>query len=134
MSNDIRQSELGAYILPVLCGNTATARRLSAKILRRLGTVSLICGRSRWLDLLDPTFHLLRLPKMPSDRLIVEALTDVATAYPDRLPVLIPCSEEARRLIDSHRTVLETRYLIREADCFFDSPPVAEGFTPIFPS
>ena len=126
MSDELRLRELGAYLLPVLCGNTKRAHRLSAKILRRLGTMSLICGDPHLRDLFDPSSLLLRLPKHPSERLLVEALMTLPDSYPDRLPVLVPCSKEAERFVREHAAVLETRYLLRDEESLFFHPPLSE--------
>lgn len=126
MSDDRFQSELEASLLPVLCGNTKEAHRLSAQILRRLGSVSLICGRPRLSDLFDPSCQNRYWPKHASPRLMAEVLLDVVDAYPDRIPVLIPCSDEARALVTTYGTMLQTRYLLRDADSLFASLPVAD--------
>ena len=126
MSQDARQSLLGSYLLPVLCGNTRQARRLASRIARTLGTVSLICGEPSLHDLFDPSYHTLLLPKKPSDRLTLEALIDLGEAYPDRLLVLVPCSEKADRFVKNFRDRLESHYVLRAPDDFFSLPPVCD--------
>jgi hypothetical protein len=124
MSDERFRYALSEHLLPILCGNTRQAHRLSAQIWQRLGTSTLICGKPRLWDLFDPSSHTLRLPKSPSPRLLCEILIDLADAYPECLPVLIPCSAQARSFVEDYGALLETRYLLCDATRFFSQFPI----------
>lgn len=117
---------LQEYILPVLCGNTRKAHRLSARIYRRYGIVSLICGKPRFGDLFDHTSLTLRLPDPAEPQLCAEALLSLTERYGDMLPLLIPCNEDAEQMIARFSSLLEGRFILSDEQRLFSSSPLSE--------
>lgn len=113
-------------ILPILLDNTSEAHRLSAQLFRRYGLVSLILGKPRLRDLFDPSSHTLRLPHTDCERLRVEELIALAEKREGKLPILIPCSEEARETVKRFENVLESRFILLDADAALSASPLAK--------
>lgn len=111
---------LGQAMLPVLCDNTQLARRVAESIFNRYGTVSLVFGKQRFFDLFAISYCTLKLPDTNEDRLRAEELCDLADAYEDTIPVLIPCSKQAREFIKSQTEKLESRYIIASPSVFLN--------------
>lgn len=110
-------------ILPVLVDNTKKAHHTSARLYHRFGVVSLIFGKPRLWDLIDPSSQTLRLPHSDCERLRVEELIDLAKKSEDYLPVLIPCSDEARAFVARHRTSLEAHFILSDAETLLSDSP-----------
>ena len=113
-------------ILPVLLDNTKTAHRLSARLFRRYGLVSLIFGRPSLRDLFDLSSHTLRLPHTDCDRLQVEELIALAAKSEGKLLLLIPCSDRARATVARFAPVLESRFLLLDADTALTASPLSD--------
>ncbi len=114
-------------LLPVLVDNTRAAHRLSARLFRRFGVVSLIFGKARLWDLFDLSSRTLRLPSTPCERLRIEELIELAKQSTDYLPVLIPCSDASREWIARHAAALESHYILADAETIFSLPLLTEG-------
>lgn len=117
---------LGESILPVLLDNTAEAHRLSSRIFRRFGIVSLICGKPHLCDWFDVSSQTLRLPTTACERLRVEELLALGESYDDVLLLLIPCSHTARTTVARYATVLESRFILSDTDAIFSSSPLTD--------
>ena len=114
-------------LLPVLLDNTPAAHRLSARLFRRYGIVSLVFGKPRLRDLFDPTSHTLRVPFGACDRVQIEALIDLAQESDGYLPALIPCSDRARELVTRHKTDLESHFLLLDSESIFSLSLLTEN-------
>ena len=119
-------------LLPVLVDNTHTAHRLSARLFRRFGVVSLIFGKPRLWDIFDLSSRTLRLPTTASERLRIEELIALAQQSKDYLPLLIPCSDASREWIARHAAALESHYILADAETIFSLPLLTED-TPSAP-
>ena len=117
--NDLSYA-LGQAILPVLCDNTRLARQVAGSIFNRYGTVSLIFGKRRFIDLFALSYSTLKLPQTTDDRLRAEVLCDIADEYDDALPVLIPCSPKAIEFTKKCESELEGRYIIASPSVFLN--------------
>lgn len=120
-------------LLPILVDNTSKAHRLSARLFRQFGVVSLIFGKPSVRDLFDVSSHTLRLPETACERLRIEELTDLARQSTDYLPVLIPCSDAARDLISQHACALEPYFLLSDAEAIFSLPLLTEDIPSVPP-
>ncbi len=112
-------------ILPVLLGNTGRAHRLSARLFRRFGVVSLICGRPSLSDLADFTSVTLRMPKTDCERLWIETIVGFAEEYREPLLLLVPCSKEAKSLLSTHASVLEEYGILLDEETVFSASPLS---------
>ena len=112
-------------ILPILLGNTREAHRLSARLFRRYGLVSLICGNQSIRDLFDPSSRTLRFPATDCDRLQVEALIALAEKNTSKILLLIPCSAHARNTVKQFEASLESRFLLMDADAALSDSPLS---------
>ena len=112
-------------ILPVLLGNTRQAHRLSSRLFRRCGVISVICGRPRLWDIADFTSVTLRMPKTNCERLTVEALIGFAEEYREPLLLLVPCSETAASTVARHEKALEHYFMRSDTEAILSSSPLS---------
>ena len=124
MAKEARETLLAQSVIPVILGNGITAHLLSVKFFYRYRMTSLLCAaRKGLLDYLDPTCDFLRLFRVTEDRLAAERLISLAEEYDETLFVLIPTSEEDRRMVQRYAAGLESRFIVAEPESVFRKPP-----------
>ena len=111
-------------ILPVLLGNTRKAHRLSARLFRRFGVISVIGGQPRLWDIADFTSVTFRMPKTDCERLTVEALIGFAEEYREPLLLLVPCSETTAGTVARHAKALERYFVLSDTEAILASSPL----------
>lgn len=126
MAERCAQNVSEQYIIPIFCGNTRLAHRLASRLFRRYGIVSLICGRARLWDFLDPATRTLRFPEPACDRLRIEELSALADLYADTLPVLIPCDADWERCLSENASLLESRFIFADPQSCLSGSPLSE--------
>lgn len=119
-------SELRQYALPIFCGNTRKAHRLSAEVYRQYSLISLIYGKKRLFDIFDVSSYNAGLPHTENTRLICEALTAIADSFPDMLILLIPMTPFFEEAISEYSDMLESRCITVLPDALLDLSPLSE--------
>lgn len=118
------KEEARLYFIPFILGDNAKAHKLSLKIFRKYGIVSLILDSKRGAaNLWDFSSRFTRLTPSISDALTVTQLLDLARQTKYTLPLLIPCSDEYETLVKENSAELESEFVIMSADFSFSSSP-----------
>lgn len=127
MGARVDRADARIYFLPFILGSGKQARRLSSRLFSRFRIVSFVCNpkKSLW-DSFDISCRHMSLCESRDVRLIAEQLLWAAERYSGYLPILIPVSDEYSGVIDEQRELLESRFIIREADEIFLSSPLCD--------
>ena len=126
MANKTLGSEARLYFVPYILGNSRAAHRLSSKIYRRFGIVSVICDDRRSpLDLLDISSRSLVLTQTDNARLLREQLIWLATQNAYTLPILIPATDRYAKMLECERERLEACFVISDENDIFSSSPLS---------
>lgn len=129
MSDRVSAESARSYFLPFILGNVKQAHSLSQRIFNKYGIISLICdSRRHALDLLDFSSKSLRICRTDSPRLLCEQLIALSEQSPYTLPIVIPVSEEYKRMIECEREVreaIEKRFIISSVEGLFSTSPLA---------
>ena len=113
-------------VIPMLLGSTPTAFALSLKIYRKCGVRSYLCSAGTGvLALLCPTLEHLPLFSKYDFDIQLKSLEYVADAQ-EFLPVLVPCNEYFRRVIQENREYLEKRFILTTPEKIFDAKPFSD--------
>lgn len=122
-AKDIRE-DASRYFLPLFLGSNYESHKMAVKIFRKYKVSSFVVDkkRSTW-DFLDPFCKFVGLCPM-STLLICEQLIDIAKQNPYTLPIMIPCSDEYRELVDEHRELLEPIFVLLDKDTLFSNSPL----------
>ncbi|MBE6592562.1 MAG: hypothetical protein E7642_01045 [Ruminococcaceae bacterium] len=121
------KDEARLYYVPYILGNTPEAHRLSRSIYHKFGIISVICdSRRSFFDVFDLTSRTVTLSSTDSSRLIAEQLVSLAAQTRYTLPLIIPASDELRKVVSDERGTLERSFVICEADTLFNSSPLAD--------
>lgn len=127
MSNKDVREYASAYFLPILLGSNRLSHKLSAKILRKYGIVSLVLDQKRSLySFFDFSSHFVPLCPTQEPSIFLDELCSFAKRYGDNLPILIPCSPEYAELIADLSADLEPAFVICDADKVFSDSPLAD--------
>ena len=123
-AKDIRE-DASRYFLPIFLGSNSDSHKLAAKVFRKYGITSFVLDQkhSAW-DFFDPCCKFVRLSASTSPLLICEQLIDIAKQNPYTLPMIIPCSDEYRALVDKHKELLEPIFILLDEDTLFSSSPL----------
>ena len=114
-------------VVPVIADHQPGAHLLALRLYWKFGIRSFVCGQKRnFWDLLNPTAKFLRLSDFGDRRLAAEQLNDLADGYEDCLFFLI-CREHARTNdLLQHAPLLESRFILTDADKLFSPTLFAE--------
>ena len=116
-----------AYFLPFLLGSNKLSHKLSAKMLRKYGIVSLILDEKRSVrDLFDLSSHFFLLCQTDEHSMLADELSAIAQRYEYVLPILVPCSKKYEELVDRLSDKLETEFVICDAERLFCDSPLAD--------
>ena len=117
------REEARLYFVPFLLGDTMTAHKLSFKIFKRYGIVSLILDTKKTVaDLWDFSSRFKAISQSKSQEIAVMHLA-AQTQY--TLPLLIPCSDKYTDLVKKHSSELESEFIILNADISLEDSPLA---------
>lgn len=120
------REEARLYFVPFLLGDTMTAHKLSFKIFKRYGIVSLILDTKKTVaDLWDFSSRFKAISQSKSQEIAVMQLKDLAAQTQYTLPLLIPCSNEYTDLVKKHSSELESEFIILNADISLEDSPLA---------
>ena len=126
MANKTFEDEARLYFVPYILGNSRASHRLSARIYRRFGIVSVICDdRRSLLDLLDISSRSVLLTHTDSPRLVCEQLIWLATQNDYTLPILIPTDTRYIKMLDTERDHLEACFVISSKEKVLTSSPLS---------
>ena len=125
MSKREKEQALEDCMMPILLGNTRLSRKIARNIYISCGISPFVYGKLRILDVFDISSQPIRLPKTDNGRLLCESLIEFCEKYPDMLPILVPCSEEADGFIKEYSSVLESRLIITEPNILLAPSPIA---------
>lgn len=127
MSESTFKDEARLYYVPYILGNTPEAHKLSRRIYRKFGIISVICDSRRSVfDLFDLSSRTVVLSSTDSPRLIAEQLLSLASQTRYTLPLIISVSHEFEQAIAYEREILERSFVICEVDTLFDTSPLAD--------
>ena len=119
------KKEARLYFMPFILGDGREAHRLSQKIYRKYGiTCFILDSKMTALSIFDFSSRFLRLTDTQSDELIAKEITPLAKQEPYTLPILIPCSAEYRRLVESKREIFESTFVLSSKDTVLTSSPL----------
>lgn len=125
MSKGARR-EARQYFVPVLLGSNKLSRRLSAKIFKKYGIISLVLDRKiSFLEYLNPFSCAYKLEASEAD-LICEEISRVAKQQSYTLPLLIATNEKYRALAKDYAPSLEPLFVICEANELFERSPLCD--------
>ena len=125
MKKQSLNEEAKKYFVFFLLGGGKEARRLSAEICERLGTVPYILSAKRGaLDMLSPHCHALPLATEFGEPLCFELIAR-ARELGRVLPILVPTTSEHAETVETHRELLEPHFVIRSPEELFDGFPWA---------
>ena len=120
------REEARLYFVPFLLGDTMTAHKLSFKIFKRYGIVSLILDTKKTVvDLWDFSSRFKTISQNKNQEITVMQLKDLAAQTQYTLPLLIPCSDEYADLVKKHSSELESEFIILNADISLEDSPLA---------
>ena len=118
--------EARLYFVPYILGNSRHSHKISAKIYKRFGIVSLICDERRsLLDVFDISSRSIELTETDSPRLVCEELMWLATQNDYILPILIPACTRYKEMLECERERLESCFVISSEEEIFTSSPLA---------
>lgn len=114
------------YFLPFILGNSREAHRLSVKIFRKYGIISLVCSPERsLLDFFDFTCRFVGILSTESDRLLCEQLIDLSKQNPFTLPILVPVDGRYKKSVCDNAGMLEKTFILSSAEKLFTDSPLA---------
>ena len=120
------REEARLYFVPFLLGDTITAHKLSFKIFKKYGIVSLILDtKKNVVDLWDFSSRFKTISQNNNQEITVMQLKDLAAQTQYTLPLLIPCSDEYKKLVNKNASELESEFIILNADIPLEDSPLA---------
>lgn len=127
MSNKDVREYASNYFLPFLLGSNRRSHKLSAKILRKYGIVSLILDEDRSVyDFFALSSNFVLLCQTQENPILAHELSAIAQRYDYTLPILIPCSQKYAELVEKLSDKLEPEFVICEFDKVFSDSPLAD--------
>ena len=119
------RKEAKLYFMPFILGDEKRAHNLSKKIYRKYGITCFILDSKMTLaSIFDFSSRFLRLSDAQSDEIITKEIIHFAKQEPYTLPILIPCSEKYRGIVERNRTCLETTFVLSSEDTALISSPL----------
>jgi len=127
MSNKDVKEYASTYFLPFLLGSNRRSHKLSAKILRKYGIVSLILDEKRSAgDIFDMSSRFVSLCQTDTHTMLADELLAISQRYEYTLPILVPCSQKYEMLVNELSDRLESEFVICNADRIFSDSPLAD--------
>ena len=116
---------LRSSVIPVLLGDNLSAHLMAAKIYLRCGIISYVCdAKITVADYIDPFSRFFSLVSETDADIICETL-DYLASNKEYLPIIIPCNERYKDLINKRKSFLEPRFIISDKESFFTEPPMS---------
>ena len=119
------RKEARQYFIPFLLGNNAISHKLSKRIYKKYKIICYILDTKQTLaDIFDFSSRTLKLTKASNTVLTATELVYLSEQTPYTLPILVPCSEEYKRLTDEHRELLEASFVLSSKEELLNGYPL----------
>ncbi|MBE6534295.1 MAG: hypothetical protein E7678_04925 [Ruminococcaceae bacterium] len=113
------------YFVPFLLGNNSLSHKLSRKIYRKYKIVCFILDKKQtFADIFDFSSRFINIGKSENGELISSQLIYLANQNEYTLPLLIPCSQDYRSITENNREMLESVFVITNADDVLKTSPL----------
>ena len=117
--------EARLYFMPFILGDERKAHNISKKIYRKYGIPCFILDSKMTISsIFDFSSRFLRLTDTQKDDIIIKEIIHFAKQEPYTLPILIPCSEKYRGLVERNRDVLESIFALSSEDTALNASPL----------
>lgn len=121
------REEARNYFVPYILGNNLSAHKLSMRLYKRFGIVSLICDcRHSFFDIFDPSSRALILTSTESSRLVAEQLLSLAAQSDYTLPLIVCLDQKYSQMINGQRDLLEHSFVISDEESILKSSPISD--------
>ena len=126
MKDRTLRKEARLYFVPVLLGSNKLSHRISRKIFRKYGIVSLILDeKSSFRDVFSLTSRFVRVYSQENE-LLCQEICKIGEDLQYTLPIAVPTSPRFDKLTEEFGTVLETAFVLRSPHKLFSSSPLAD--------